>query len=222
LPDGRRLIRDDKGRPLFRAGRGLSPAERGELRADLAELRAILVPAGRAEIAAALDPILTEMPAGDGGDAAEDVRVGTYAAALVGLPAFAIAEAVLAFLRDESGLNPRFAPTPPELARLARHKAARYRRQFAEVEALLDAAEEPSRRPRSPAALARAEAALARFHGRGATRRQVRDAETEKGLAGIRAALDTPAPACLPWRPAEAAGGREDPAAPPPEARDDG
>lgn len=64
-----------------------------------------------------------------------------YFEALDGIPAWAVSDARLAALRGDGGCDPRFAPTPTQLALIARQKLQRVRDEISILTRLRDAAE---------------------------------------------------------------------------------
>lgn len=158
LPMHSRILLDARtvlargGARVFRAGRGLTPAERVVLAATLAECAAWLTPATTTEIAALVTPILLTMAAPPAGATAA-LRVTAYDTALEGEPKAALAVACRQVLRGEvAELSARFAPTPPELARLTRKAASAWRSRLKSIEELLAMGEEVHQAARIPPA----------------------------------------------------------------------
>jgi hypothetical protein len=135
------------GNRVFRRGRGLAPEERQLLELARAECEAWLTPASAADIGAAVAPIVASMPSALAGEAMS-LRVAAYRHGLAGLP-----KAALDLARDQvlagevEDLSARFAPTPPELARLARNAAAVWQSRLRSIEELLTMREEAPRPP---------------------------------------------------------------------------
>ena len=77
-----------------------------------------LMPASSAEIGEALKVLFNALPFQRGTDPATVVLA--YVEALRGLSLDAIRAGVSKFLRGECDVNPRYVPTPPELARIVR------------------------------------------------------------------------------------------------------
>lgn len=134
--------------PLFRHGRGLTEDERTRLAADRAAISAWLVPVEADEIGPLVMPIITTMQAREAGQLAP-MRAAAYLVALEALPRAAIGEACRRVLRGEAdGLSDIYAPTPPQLASLARAIGQDANGQAWMIGHLLDAPEERPPAPR--------------------------------------------------------------------------
>lgn len=82
------------------------------------------------ELAEALQVLFAALPSSNAGEATE-LRMRAYLLALDGIPAVALRDAVTRILKGTAGLdNPKFVPTPPELAKLCRACSAQYSRQL--------------------------------------------------------------------------------------------
>lgn len=75
-------------------------------------------------LAVELAKLLTAFPARGQDEISTELRMEAYFEALTGIPAWAVSEARTDVIRGVAGLDPRFAPTPPQLADLARAKLA--------------------------------------------------------------------------------------------------
>jgi hypothetical protein len=72
-------------------------------------------------LAIELAKLLAAFPAQDQSDAAAKLRMAAYCEALAEVPAWAVAEARVRILRGEvESISNKFAPTPPELASIAK------------------------------------------------------------------------------------------------------
>lgn len=67
-----------------------------------------------------LAKLFAAFPALASGETSTDLRIAAYMEAVESIPAWAVAQARDAVIRGETVCDPRFAPTPPQLARLAR------------------------------------------------------------------------------------------------------
>ncbi len=120
---------------VWRHGCALREEERSELARQAYRIDTACRPASPRELAEHLiNPILQEMPVSE-----ESVgfRTEGYLEALDGVPLFAAIMARQAFRQDRSGLSPNYAPTPAQLARLARRMAEPWRLERAEIYRLL-------------------------------------------------------------------------------------
>jgi hypothetical protein len=145
-----RLTTDRDGRPCFLVGRGLALDERAGLEHELADVDAWLAPIAPEEVGPCVLPLLATMPSEDAGALAA-ARAAAYLAALEGMPRRAVGEACRRVLRGEAGdkVSPVFAPTPPQLARLAQAIAAPLHFDRHQIAVLLAAGEEAPRPPRA-------------------------------------------------------------------------
>ena len=133
---GERTVPTSTGR-AFKPGKGLTPAERFELEQIKAECLTWLEPLDSSAIAACVMPIVASMPSASAGEMAE-LRGAAYVVALEGAPRKALEIACRQVLRgDVEELSRRFAPTPPELAKLTRDAASVWRGRLRNVEELL-------------------------------------------------------------------------------------
>ncbi|WP_421724771.1 hypothetical protein [Bauldia sp.] len=130
--------------PVFRHGRGLTEAERDELIETKAVLTDWLAPAGPATIGALVLPVLVAFKVRDTGEAAS-ARAQAYAIGLSRVPLNALEETCRAILAGETDLDRRFAPTPAEIAAVARAYAAPVKVDLMRIDALLAAGEESAR-----------------------------------------------------------------------------
>ena len=127
-----------------RAIQNLSNALTSQLCCDATNDKAVL---------AELLRLFAAFPAGDQSEASTRLRMESYVEALRGIPAWAVSEARRAALRGEAGCDLRFAPTPPQLAALAKARLQNVRDELtmlrrierAAVEAFEPAPEEHAR-----------------------------------------------------------------------------
>lgn len=99
--------------------RELTTSERQDLQAEIRRLRASLTPcADRESIATELGLLLVTFPTVETVPA--KLRVASYIDALADMPLWAIREARQRIVRGEADLDGRFAPTPPQVASIAR------------------------------------------------------------------------------------------------------
>ena len=133
---GERTVPTSTGR-AFKPGKGLTPAERLELEEIRTTCLVWLEPLDSDGIAACVMPLVASMPSASAGDMAQ-FRAAAYVVALEGQPRNALEIACRQVLRgDVEGLSRRFAPTPPELAKLTRDAASVWRGRLRNVEELL-------------------------------------------------------------------------------------
>lgn len=115
----------------------LPPAQR---RIALLEQR--LKPATSDELADRLQVMFAGLPMSQAGDAA-DLRMAAYMIALRDFSNEAVSEAITSVLTGEAGLNPKFAPTPPELALVCRAKEDRTLRELERARRAAEPVPEP-------------------------------------------------------------------------------
>lgn len=113
---------DDWLAPVLPSHKTLSEAQLGEVRShvDVLERAAQSGPVDR--IGAAIAGMLSAFPSQQLGDAEQMARAGMYRAALEDVPAWAVDRAVKFWMRrehSEGRENYAFAPSPPQLRRLA-------------------------------------------------------------------------------------------------------
>lgn len=122
---------------------GLTEEERRALKAREAALTVMTSRSDPEAVSAALAPLWVAFPAAGGGssDGVAEARVLVYAKALDGIPAWAVGEAVMAFLRGEVERQAHmFAPTAPELRLEARRRMKPLEESRHETHMLLQAA----------------------------------------------------------------------------------
>lgn len=91
-------------------------------------------------VAVELYRLMASFPQRDGqAEASTEMRVDGYFTAIGDLPAWAIRKAVDDVLRGVSGLDKRWAPTPPQLAELVRKRMEEPARAELTLRRLLDA-----------------------------------------------------------------------------------
>lgn len=117
---------------------GLTEDERSTTATMTRAVDRVLSPAGDGDVERALLPLLVAFPAQRMSDEMAAARVAVYAEAVRGLPAWAVREAVMAYVRGEVKRKAHdFAPTPPEVAIEARERLKPYqelRHQLRKVE----------------------------------------------------------------------------------------
>lgn len=127
------------------------------MRDQAGRLRTFLRPGSAPEIAAEIAILLAAFPSPNAGESSAELRGTAYLYALSGFPRWAVAEAVRMWLTGENreeGDRHSFAPSPPQLVRLARLAVQPAEREIARLsrmaEAVVDV--EPSRlaKPREP------------------------------------------------------------------------
>src|SRR3990167_7572094 len=114
-----------EGRPCLMTGFSISEAEKRRLRAMIAQLQArVSPPPGNSRLlAVSLAKLFAAFPAQAQSDAPVEQRMEAYFEALHGVPAWAVEEARYAIVRGEAvGLNDTWAPTPPQLAKIAKER----------------------------------------------------------------------------------------------------
>lgn len=119
----RRAMGSINGRPVLMAGVEVSEADRQRISVLATSYRDRLSPGrdNRRELAVVLAKLLAAFPASaSAGETSTDLRMAAYLEAVETMPAWAVDAARLAILRGETDADPRFAPTPPQLARAAR------------------------------------------------------------------------------------------------------
>lgn len=122
---------------------GLTEDERRALKAQETALTVTLSRSEPEAVSAALAPLWVAFPPPAGAsDGAAEARVLVYAKALDDIPAWAVGEAVMAFLRGEVDRQQghMFAPTAPELRIEARRRMKRLEERRHETHMLLQAA----------------------------------------------------------------------------------
>ena len=82
-------------------------------------------------LAVEISRLVAAFPAQGQSAAPAELRMEAYFEALDGIPAWTIGAARVAALRGEAGCDPRFAPTPPQLALIARERLQRIRDELA-------------------------------------------------------------------------------------------
>lgn len=92
-------------------------------RKALPALEPSLTPATSVELADRLQVLFATFPTSESGD--PGMRVRAYLMALSDFGADAVTQAITAVIKGNTDLNPRFLPTPPELAQLCRGIEAR-------------------------------------------------------------------------------------------------
>lgn len=158
----------------FLPGKGLTEAERRTLVDFRTAIEAWLVPTVDADnVEDLVMPVVDGLKAPAGDEATGKSRALAYLIGLSGLPANALAAAVVDILRGEATItvngrsrliDPTFRTTPPELAILTRREETLARSTLANIAALLAAPEMPP--PRGAADKAKVAAAIAGLHRR--------------------------------------------------------
>lgn len=96
----------------------------------ISALEARLLSATSDELVDGLQVLFAALPSANAGEAIE-LRMRAYLLALSGTPAVALRDAVKKILQGTAGLeNPKFVPTPPELAKVCRDCSASYSREL--------------------------------------------------------------------------------------------
>src|SRR3990167_4482687 len=113
-----------EGRPCLMTGFSISEAEKRRLRAMIAQLQArISPPPGNSRLlAVSLAKLFAAFPAQAQSDAPVEQRMEAYFEALHDVPAWAVEDARYAIVRGNVDLNDTWAPTPPQLAKIARER----------------------------------------------------------------------------------------------------
>jgi len=111
------------GQPMFQSGFSITEAQRRELDAAIADYRDRLEPRpnNHRGLAVVLAKLLAAFPAPVQSDAPVEQRMDAYFEALHDVPAWAADEARKMVVGGRvTDLNPAWAPTPPQFARIAR------------------------------------------------------------------------------------------------------
>lgn len=113
--------------------------------AILEGLSSKLAPAEPSQVKEAVARLLAAYPSANAGDPRHgEMLIRTYAAALSGLPLWAITGAAQAFIRGTAdGYNPAFRPTPPQWAKEARKQTDGIYQQMAWQRACVASSSEP-------------------------------------------------------------------------------
>lgn len=133
-------------------------SERNQLTARADDLRLGLIPATKEEVRTSLLKFMAGMDLKMTADDLDEM-VSMFVASLMGLPLWAIRQALLNWMQGTiAGANPRFTPKPPELRIEANRIAAPFQRELGSIEAGLSASVEqvPTQSER--------DAAVARWH----------------------------------------------------------
>lgn len=113
----------ENGTPVLMGSTMPSEAERRRISMLAAQFKSRLTPSpdNAKHLAVVLAKLFAAFPASSAEpEASTKLRMEAYFDALAKIPAWAVAEARDAVLRGEGGCDGRFAPPPPQLARLAR------------------------------------------------------------------------------------------------------
>lgn len=167
----------ESGRPVLRAGVTIPKTDRQRISVLATSYRDKLSPGrdNRRELAVVLAKLLAGFPAPASGETSTELRIAAYLEAVETIPAWAVDAARQAITRGETDADPRFAPTPPQLARLARQAMEPIGRIVTDLERIAAAAEqhEPddAERVRIAAGLAAFRAELAGASARDAPER---------------------------------------------------
>lgn len=128
------------GLPTLMQGFEITPAEHQHLEKETLIFRQKIT-AGtydRLEIGAELARLMAAFPAQAQSDAPASLRVEAYLDAIGNAPAWAVKEARLRFVRGEvRDVNLNFAPTPPVFAGIVRDVLTPFRKDLADLEALV-------------------------------------------------------------------------------------
>jgi hypothetical protein len=137
-------VGETNGKPVLMSGIRPTPQQARAIQGHLASLRSRLVsgPQDRQAVAVELAKLLAAFPAQEQSDMPANLRMEAYFEALHGVPAWAIGEARARVLRGETALDMRFAPTPPQLAAVAKTLLEPHRRDLARLEIIARAAGE--------------------------------------------------------------------------------
>lgn len=106
--------------PVIPQSRALTSPQRAEVQAMVSHCAALLLPATKRELGAAVMKLLVNYPQDGASEAVLTARAETWIEALDGLPAWAVDAARRKWMRGEvEGVNPDFAPKPPRLRQIA-------------------------------------------------------------------------------------------------------
>ena len=135
-------LSDDWRRPTLPASFALTEAQRAAVERHLAALEEFAEAGPADRIGSALKALLTAFPAQHVGDDAMQARAGMFRIALDNMPAWAVERAVTFWIKrqhPEGGENYAFAPSPPQLGRLAQIAAGKVRGEMIRLRRLLAA-----------------------------------------------------------------------------------
>lgn len=137
------VIGSECGRLVLRPGTAVSETDRQRISALASGYRDRLSPGrdNRRELAVVLARLLAAFPAPAAGETSTDLRIAAYLEAVETIPAWAVDAARGAIVRGETECDPRFAPTPPQLARIAREAMRPMAKEATELEGLARAVE---------------------------------------------------------------------------------
>lgn len=133
----RRGVGTMNGQPMLPSGFSISEGQRRELDSAIAQYRARLAPASdnHRMTAVVLAKLLAAFPAPAQSDAPVEQRMDAYFEALHGIPAWAVDEARKAIIAGKvPDLSGVWAPTPPQLAKVARMAMERDQRVLVDLE----------------------------------------------------------------------------------------
>ena len=133
----RKGICEANGQPILPAGLSISESQRRSIEADIVVFRAHLTPQpdNHRRTAIVLAKLLAAFPAQSQSDAPIEQRMEAYFEALHGVPAWAVDRARLDIIAGRAdGLSGVWAPTPPQLAKIARSAMRRDQAILADLE----------------------------------------------------------------------------------------
>ncbi len=116
-----------------------SEMQRAYIAGLITDLEGSLTPASEREIAAEFTKLILAFPAQSVSQDVAAIRAEAYFTALSDLPAWALREACRKWLRGEADGNLAFAPSPPQLRRLADEALIPVRAQMVRLRKLLHA-----------------------------------------------------------------------------------
>ena len=139
----RKAIRLENGRPVLPSGMTISERERQRISVLATGYRDQLSPGrdNRKHLAVILAKLLAAFPAPQAGETSTDLRIAAYLEAVETIPAWAVDAARGAIVRGETECDTRFAPTPPQLARIARKAMAPMYETAVELDRIVQAVE---------------------------------------------------------------------------------
>lgn len=144
------------GRPILMGGRKMTEEQRRRIssfrRAILARLSP--QPGNDRAVAVVIAKLLSAFPVQGQSDTPTELRMETYFDALDGMPAWAVDEACRAIVRGETGLDGRFAPTPPQLAAATADRMRQLRADLRDLDTLLKVEVEADESPEAKARVA--------------------------------------------------------------------